>query len=334
MAPRFTSSRNLVYAEYPGRQMLLDLYRPETDRVVPTLLYFHGGGWKSGSKDICRLQWLTRYGFAVASVNFRLLPRFEFPTQLDDAKTAVRYLRGRAEELGLDVQRFAAGGQSAGAYLANMLGVTAGHAELDQPAAGEGPTSDKFADQPTAIRAVINLHGFTDLVALQREPSRRGLSRARRAPEGELLGHAVSERPERARLASPITHLPDRVGDNYPAFLHLHGDRDEITPLDQSRRFHAALLEAGADSKMTLVRGAGHNDRQLYDPPAMRDRIAHFLHRHLRTDGMVEVHQDARQRQEARREHRPAAAKASSKSTEPWSVSSWPYPPTREERDR
>jgi acetyl esterase/lipase len=295
MPPVTDAKRNLVYAEYPGQQMLLDVYRPPADRPLPTVVFFHGGGWKSGTKDLCKVQWLTNYGFAVASVHYRLLPRFTFPAQLNDAKAAVRYLRGQARALNLDPERFAATGQSAGAYLACMLAVTAGHPQLDHPAADDPFTAEAHARQSTRIDVAVNFHGFTDLIELQREPNRRGMHRAERAPEAQLLGHAVSEDPDRARLASPIFHLPDTAPPDYPRFLHLHGDRNEVVPLDQTRRFHERLTEIGAVSKLPLLRGAGHNDRQLFNTPSIHDRVADFLHRHLKTDG-VRAAQEARVR--------------------------------------
>ncbi|MEM6459248.1 MAG: alpha/beta hydrolase [Planctomycetota bacterium] len=299
--------RNVVYAETPSAQLLLDLSRPALDAAVPVVLSFHAGGWRSGSKDHCRLRWLTRYGFAVASVNYRLLPHHRFPAQLEDAKSAVRFLRRNAGEFGLIPDQFAAAGLSAGAYLACMLGLTHGHPALDAPP-DRTPVPDRMshpglpapadAGDPgagsTAVQAVLNVAGLVDFLEIQRDPTRRG-DRAARAPEGRLLGHAVRDNPERARRASPMHHVrPDA-----PPFLHLHGDRNEAVPLDQTRHFHAALRDAGVESKMVLVRGAGHNSRRLTDTPSLRDRIADFFHRHLGTDGMRSV-------QERLRDDRPA----------------------------
>lgn len=300
--PYPTSARNLVYAQLPNQQLLLDLYRPNTLKRVPVVIYFHSGGWRSGSKDICKIKWLTGYGFAVVSANYRLLPRYAFPEQVRDAKAVVRFLRARADRFGLEREQIVAAGLSSGAYLANMLGVTAGHPELDKPPALVGYA--EFADQPTHVNAVVNYHGFTDFLSLQNDSTRRGNHRAARAPEGQLLGHAVADNLTRAKLASPIHH----VRPGLPPFIHLHGDRDEITPLDQTRRFHAALQEAGVTSKFTLVRGAGHRASHMFTSASIHDRVADFLHRHLKTSGMREVYEDARKRD---------AASASAQDAEP-----------------
>lgn len=303
-AEKLESRRNLVFEELPGQQLLLDFYRPDTDRLVPVVLYFHSGGWRSGNKDDCQVSWLTRYGFAVASVSYRLLPRYGFPTQVQDAKAAVRFLRGNAREFGLHPEQFVASGLSSGAYLACMLGLTAGHPLLDEPYEpapaklahpGLPGRSQSFADESTKVNAVINYSGMVDFLAIQTRASRRG-TRAERSPEAQLLGHPVHEDPQRAKLASPMHHIhPDA-----PPFLHIHGDLNEVTPIDQTRKFHAALLEAGVTSKFTLVRGGGHNSRRMIDNPAIQDRVADFLHRHLGTDGgMRAVLEDTVARAEA-----------------------------------
>lgn len=307
VSPNLKPGRNLVYDELPSQQLLLDLYRPDTDRIVPVVVYFHSGGWHSGSKDHCQLQWLTRYGLAVASVGYRLLPVHRFPVQVQDAKTAVRFLRAHADDFGLDRERFAAAGMSAGAYLACMLGLTHGHAVLDAPPArtqadmshpGLPGSRADYSAQSTKVHAVVNYGALVDFPAIQGLASRRG-RRAERSPEGRLLGHAVAADPDRARLASPMYH----IHSDAPPFLHLHGDVNEVTPIDQTRKFHAALQEAGVHSKVNLIKGAKHNSPRLVDDPSIRDRVADFLHRHLQTEGgMRAVTEDLAARRAADRE--------------------------------
>ena len=302
-AENLDARRNLVFEELPGQQLLLDLYRPDTDRLVPVVLYFHSGGWRSGNKDDCRVRWLTRYGIAVASVSYRLLPRHLFPTQIQDAKAAVRFLRGNAQAFGLHPEQFAAAGLSSGAYLACMLGLTAGHRVLDEPYVprpakiahpGLPGRSQSYSDESTHVNAVGNFSALVDFLGIQTRASRRG-SLATKSPEARLLGHAVAENLNQAKLASPMHHIrPDA-----PPFMHIHGDLNEVTPVDQTRKFHAALLEAGVPSKFTLVRGGGHNSRRMMDNPAIQDRVADFLHRYLETDGIRAVQEETVARAEA-----------------------------------
>ncbi|MEM1445396.1 MAG: alpha/beta hydrolase [Planctomycetota bacterium] len=275
-------ARNLAYASYPGRQLqlLMDIYRPDTEESVPVVLWLHDGGWRAGSKDHCPIRWLVRYGYAVATANYRLLPRDHFPAQIHDARAAVRYLRGNADELGLDPHAIAACGASTGAYLACMLGVAA---ELPE-AVVQAPELPELADhdqQSDEVQAVLNYFGFTDFLALQDLPSRRdnaGLT----SPEARFLGVPPKQDPAFAAAASPISH----VRSGLAPMIHFHGEANEIVPLDQSRRFHDALRKAGNTSKLVLLKGIGHRGPAIYNHEAARQRAVDFLHQHL-TGGHV-----------------------------------------------
>ena len=256
--------RNLAYAHHPGQQVLLDVYRPELDDDVPAVIYFHDGGWRAGSKDHCPVRWMVRYGLAVVAVNYRLVPRYIFPSQLHDAKAAVRFVRAHAAAWGIAPHAVAAAGASSGGHLACLLGLTAGHAEFE----GGGD----HLDQSSAVDAVVNYFAPTDFLTLQRGRSER-VGAGADAPEAQLLGHPIRDDPQRSRWASPLTYAH---GDA-PPFLHVHGELDDFTPLEQTRNLHTALEAAGAVSKMLLVRGAGHGGRRIFDQKSIRDRAANFI---------------------------------------------------------
>ena len=106
--------RNLEYSRPEGRPLLLDLYLPPAGQGRPAVvMWIHGGGWKNGSKEPCRASWLAAKGYAVASINYRLLPN-QWPSQMEDCRAAVRWLRTNASTHGFDASRVAAWGGSAG----------------------------------------------------------------------------------------------------------------------------------------------------------------------------------------------------------------------------
>ena len=124
-----------MYARVGGTSLRLDLYTPsEAPSGLPTLLYLHGGAWAVGDKSDAvaeRLMPIVANGFAVASVNYRLIPSVRFPVPVHDVKAAVRWLRANAAEYGLDPDRIAIGGVSAGGHLASLTALTAGDAQLE-----------------------------------------------------------------------------------------------------------------------------------------------------------------------------------------------------------
>lgn len=110
----------------PAGDIPIRVYRPVDERPLPALVYLHGGGWVVGNLDshdkIMRL--LARgSGAAVVGVDYRLAPEHKFPTAFEESLAAVRQVRDRGPQWGLDTRRLAVGGDSAGANLAMAVAI-------------------------------------------------------------------------------------------------------------------------------------------------------------------------------------------------------------------
>jgi len=121
-APAVAEVRELRAGKVPLRA-----YRPagsSPDLCLPVLVYFHGGGWTIGDLDthdvLCR-QLANASASAVVSVDYRLGPEHRFPAAVDDCVEATRWVRGHATDLGVDANRLAVGGDSAGGNLAAVV---------------------------------------------------------------------------------------------------------------------------------------------------------------------------------------------------------------------
>jgi acetyl esterase/lipase len=212
---------DLVYATVGGLTLRLDLYTPSGARSrLPTLLYLHGGAWTLGDKSDAvaeRLMPIVANGFAVASVNYRLVPSVRCPAPVHDVRAAVRWLRANAAEYGLDPDRIAIGGVSAGGHLASLTALTAGDAQL------EGDVGNHVGVS-SAVSAVIAYYPTSDFL----------LSGGRNALETQILPppetaallglDRIDDDPDLARSASPR----HRVHAGAPPHLILHGDRDAM----------------------------------------------------------------------------------------------------------
>jgi acetyl esterase/lipase len=237
----------LAYAAPLGfRPLLLDLHLPPaTAPAAPLVVFVHGGGWLRGDRSMVSprfASWrpgpLTRLaaeGFAVASVDYRLSGEARFPAQLEDVSAAVEWLTGQAGTYGFDPDRIVLWGESAGAYLAVLLG-------LQLP----GPR----------VRGVVDWYGPADLIALQEQVGAAGAltEDPLDTREARLLGGPVAAVAELARAASPVSHV--RAGA--PPFLIAHGTADRAVPFAQSEALAAALTAAGADVRFEAVDGADH----------------------------------------------------------------------------
>jgi acetyl esterase/lipase len=114
--------RTLTYASRDGADLLLDLYLPTNPirRPVPVIVFLHGGGW-SGGKGMTGLdfnRYFAQDGFAIASIEYRLTPSVTFPANVEDVRTAVRWLKANAVAHALDADRICLWGTSAGGHLA------------------------------------------------------------------------------------------------------------------------------------------------------------------------------------------------------------------------
>jgi Esterase/lipase len=247
--------------------LLLPMSRAGKKR--PLILWLCGGAWFDVDKDVWIPELLpyAAAGYAVASIQYRLSNQAPFPAPLIDVKTAVRFLRANAENFGLDPSRFAVMGESAGGYLAAMLGATAARPEFE---------GEQWPGHSSAVQAVVDWYGPSDFLAMLDadcpDPYQRYAS-----PENLLLGFCAKDRPAESRAASPASY----VGPETPPFLILHGNRDSQVPFAQSELLYAALERAGADATLVEIDGADHGSDEFVQP-ATNKLILDFLGSHLK----------------------------------------------------
>ncbi len=112
----------------PAQPIPIRVYRPVLSEVLPTLVFFHGGGFVLCNLDthdrLCR-SLANASGCTVISVDYRLAPEHKFPAAVDDAYAATDYIARHAEEFRIDPQRIAVGGDSGGANLATVVALMA-----------------------------------------------------------------------------------------------------------------------------------------------------------------------------------------------------------------
>jgi acetyl esterase/lipase len=266
------AKRDLVYAGTDHPRQRLDLYLPKTPTgtKLPLVVFIHGGGWQNGDKAAGAgrvLPFVRSGGFVGASIGYRLSGDATWPAQIHDCKAAIRWLRGNAGTYGIDPDRIAVIGSSAGGHLVAMLGTSG------DVAAVEGSLG-AFPDMSSRVTCVVDYFGPADLLTMGDFPSSIDHNAAT-SPESKMLGGPILERQDAAREASPQTYI---TGDDSP-FLILHGTEDRVVPYEQSVQFDSALRAAGVESELISIEGGGHGG---FESPDTEARVRAFLDRHLR----------------------------------------------------
>jgi len=233
---------DVVYAEVDGEPLRYDHYKPlAADGPAPCVIVVHGGGWHAGdpSQAAGNALHFARRGIATVSISYRLAPAHRFPAPLDDVRRGIRQVRAHAGALGIDAERIALLGLSAGAHLALLAHLVRDVPELEPDLPAE------LADVSEDVRAVVAHYGPYDLARRKPNPGWD--------PVADLLGERVGE-PAWVRLASPVRHA---AGATAPVQL-VHGTRDQVVSYKESVRMHEALEIAGKECQLLLLDGAPH----------------------------------------------------------------------------
>lgn len=244
---------DITYVERDGVKLVGDLYLPKGLDKAPVLVAVHGGGWQRGGRDIYKYwgPYLAKNGYAVFSIEYRLMkPGVKtYPGAVYDVKAAIQYVRAKAADLGVDPNRIALMGDSAGAHLSALTAL----AYNEPPFAGADPGNPNAATS-AAVKAVIGFYGVYDMLAQWQHDQ---LARPSDQISAKFLGAPPMVNRRVYFEGSPISYAT--VDKRGPRFLLIHGTADDIVePATQSEAFLTALKGAGFFVRTIVVPGAGH----------------------------------------------------------------------------
>lgn len=251
--------RDVEFARYGERGLALDLYVPRAATgPVLCIVVIAGGGFRPQQQqrfgDTARA--FAEAGFAAASISYRGWPEDPFPAAVHDAKAAVRFVRARAKDFGIDPARIGAFGQSAGGHLAAMLAVTD-----DKELEGEGG----HGEISSAVQAAVSYAGVFDLIERFRETNTVENNPEKRQTNGQWIGEPYAPESPQWRLASP--RLQVTPGD--APMLLVHCKDDQTVAWSQSQRMFETMDPVVPACRLLLFDEGGHGIRSS---PKVKDR--------------------------------------------------------------
>lgn len=246
--------KNLTYVQYGNRALQLDLYLPKTTnkKLAPAIVFVHCGGWKHGYRENFTPMAIrmAEQGFAAATISYRLSPEAKYPAAIYDVKAAVRWMRSHAKKYGIDAQRIAIAGGSAGGQIASLVGVTNGEEKFDPQM-----NSSKVS---SAVHAIVNIDGLSDFTtetALKYEDDPMKNPSA----AGAWFGGRYAEKTELWEEASPINH----ASKNTPPILFIGSAQTRFSV--GREEMIEKLKPLGVDAQVVLLPNTPHSF-WMFDP--------------------------------------------------------------------
>jgi acetyl esterase/lipase len=232
---RVSKEEGIVVGSPAGRELRVDFFLPPAPvKNGAGVLLIHGGGWINGDRQQLRGYGilLGRMGYTCVACEYRLAPDAKWPAQIDDVRVAFAWLREHAYELGIDVDKIAVEGNSAGGHLALMLaGTTQG------------------------VAACVAVYPPADLQMRHAVAS----TQSKVSPVKLLM---PSLEPDALAEASATTY----VRADFPPTMLIHGNADQVVSVKQSLHMYEKLVDAGAKAELHIFEGQPHSFDQQSGP--------------------------------------------------------------------
>jgi len=226
--------KDIIFASPAGVPLKMEVYLPSEVGKYPAVVVIYGGAWQYGNPHANSEfnQYLANHGYTVFAIDYRHAPKYWFPSQLDDVRTALNFVRKHADEYEADPERMILLGRSAGAHLAMLA-----------------------AYQPDAppIRAVVNYYGPVNLTEGYKTPPNPDPIHSRAVLKA-FLGGSLEELPNQYQIASPINYLTHPL----PPTLLIYGSRDNLVEARFGKQMYERLDDSGNTAVFLEIPWAEH----------------------------------------------------------------------------
>jgi acetyl esterase/lipase len=232
--PKVRIDRQIPFANPDGVPLYLNIYRPLQIGKYPAIVSIYGGAWQRGNPDNDDNfnRYIAAQGYVVWAISYRHAPAYHFPTQIEDVRSALTFIKQHAAENETDLSRVATIGRSAGAQLAMLAA---------------------YQNPPFPIRAVVNYYGPVNLTTGYDDvPTPDPIES--RATLRAFLGGTPTDFPELYRQASPL----NAVKSSLPPSLLIYGGKDHIIQAKYGEDLAQKLQSEGNKAVFIKIPWADH----------------------------------------------------------------------------
>ena len=254
-----------------------DIYLPKKEaESYPVVIHIYGSAWFSNSsKGMADLGTIVKSlldaGYAVVCPNHRSSMDAKWPAQIHDIRAVIRFVRGEAKNYKFDTSFIATSGFSSGGHLSSTAATTSG---LKQTKVGtvdidlEG-TVGNYLNESSAVDAACDWSGPVDLTAMD---CGEHMQMGNDSPEDVLLASKLAQEPDKYLSLSAVNY----IDPNDPPVIIFHGDKDNVVPNCQGKKFFELLKAAGVKTEATFPAEGGHGGPQMYTEENLK-KMVHFL---------------------------------------------------------
>ena len=259
---RLETSRQWKNVDYVGDGQVYhscDIYLPKEERShYPVVIHIYGSAWFNnngkGAADLGTIvQALLRAGYAVVCPNHRSSADAAWPAQIHDIRALVRFVRGEAAKYHFDPSFVATSGFSSGGHLASIAATTSGtrQAQVGSVSVDLEGSLGSHTNESSAVDAACDWSGPIDLTAMD---CAEHMTMGADSPEDILLRSKLTKEPDKYLSLSATTY----VDKNDPPVIIFHGEKDNVVPVCQGKKFFEVLQTTGVKSEATWVPEGGH----------------------------------------------------------------------------
>jgi acetyl esterase/lipase len=247
-APDVQIIPDVVYGHKDGMALTFDVIKPRARANGAAVLFMASGGWVSSysppEQTAVRFRGLLDKGFVVIAVRHGSSPKYVIPEIVADVRRAVRFVRHNAKQWGIDKERLGVFGASAGGHLSLVLGTASDE--------GDPNAKEEFMKESNRVASVVAYFPPVDLRMMA-----RGLNPPPPANGQPQRFPALNFEKQKAADYSPLVH----VSSDDPPSLMIHGDKDTLVPISNSKIIFEAFQKANVKTDFITIPGAEHGFR-------------------------------------------------------------------------